>query len=153
MNLNSPSLLEAGLDEAIKQSKLGEKDRKRIVVGRERGLGYRCFDIASGFDLETIRSQHDAKRVEGFLNRIQDYLLAIDGGVKRYGFNTLKIQGEDLSVSTGFLDYTSMAIGDVTIESSERFIRFLEMIKDPDMAESHERLMNDYRFVWPRPVV
>lgn len=133
IDFNHPSILQGYLEQAKPQFAL--ENVRGIVVGKTGGLAYRLF-ADDGKELPTsfnVRSIDSMKKVMSYLESIKAFIGESESYANNLGFRLVYINPPSNSISNGLESQSNIyfsGIGDKTIESVERFEKFLEMVKD-----------------------
>lgn len=141
IDFNNPQNIQKHLARALPLYGLeGVKDR--FSTGDTRGLGYmlvprsmsaRFIDITK--TLQTVPA--DNPSLANYVCVARDYVKFSQNYAQKHGFKLLKfVESEELLLDDLPLSY---AIGDTSIESLEKFERFLEMIKQGKVELDKQR--------------
>lgn len=139
INFNHPGILSGNLEQLISQMDLRDFSL-RIHVGRSEGVGYALF--GDKFYYMNLKNTFNAiDDIRTFFDAVYTYLDLAKEHATRFGFKLLASNKggafEEITPASEIftLKYHSdsaygLVIGDQSIESVERLVRFLEMVKE-----------------------
>ncbi len=139
INFNHPSILRGNLEQLIPQMDLQDLS-PRIHVGISGGVGYALFgnkfmykNLGNTFsDSTTLRTFFDA--VDVYVDVAKKYAAKFDfrllASNKSGAFEEMTPDSEIFTQEYNSHSRYGLVIGDQNIESVERLVRFLEMIKE-----------------------
>jgi len=131
IDFNNPEMLQVHLAQALSQHGF-EGVRNRILIGDSGGLAYMLVPRPTSARLIDIRKHLETTPADNvsfanYVNAARDYVRFSENHAQQHEFKLLKY-GESEEVTLDNIPF-SYGIGDNSIESLEKFKRFLEMIK------------------------